>query len=274
MPRKKVESSGGGAETGAGKPTLQGVSRALRVLELLARSPMRATDAAAELEMSWATLYRTLSQLEADGFIERDSANVYRTGPRTWLLGSTYLIGHRLLDLGVPQVKQASQEIGGAVFQLVERVGGTAVVLYSQEASSGEVITRTTYGYHFPLHSGSKGLVLLAYADPAFIDDYLAGDLAPLTPATLTDPDEVRARLDEIRTRGVAITVGDVQSFTGSVSAPVFDLNDAVSACVCAVVPRSQVEDEHRRTALVEMVQGVAQSISLGLGWQPVRHRS
>jgi DNA-binding IclR family transcriptional regulator len=273
MPRKKLDGTNGGTDTKASKPTLQGVSRALRVLELLARSPMRATDAAAELEMSWATLYRTLSQLEEDGFIERDAANVYRTGPRTWLLGSTYLVGHRLLDLGVPQVKQASKEVGGAVFQLVERVGGTAVVLYSQEASSGEVITRTTYGYHFPLHSGSKGLVLLAYAPPAFVDDYLAGELPALTPATLTDPEAVRARLEEIRAAGVGITVGDVQSFTGSVSAPVFDGNDTASACVCAVVPRSQVEDEQRRVALVEMVQSVAQSISLGLGWQPVRSR-
>ena len=161
----------------------------------------------------------------------------------------------------------------GAVFQLVERVGGTAVVLYSQEASTGEVITRTTYGYHFPLHSGSKGLVLLAYADSAFIDEYLHGELTALTSATMTDPDDVRSRLDEIRKAGVAITVGDVQSFTGSVAAPVFDSKDEVSACVCAVVPRSQIEDEQRRAALIDMVQRVAQSISLGLGWQPVRRR-
>lgn len=269
MPPKKPAANG----SKAAKPTLQGVSRALRVLELLARSPMRASDAAAELEMSWATLYRTLSQLEDDGFIMRDAANVYRTGPRTWLLGSTYLVGHRLLDLGVPLLKQASTEVGGVVFQLVERVGGTAVVLYSQEASTGEVITRTTYGYHFPLHSGSKGLVLLAHADPAFIDAYLETELQALTPATMTDPAAVRARLEDIRANGVAITVGDVQSFTGSVAAPVFDAQDDVSAAVCAVVPRSQIEDEQRQSQLTEVVRRVAQSISLGLGWQPVRRR-
>lgn len=269
MPRKKAASEDAGSKSG--QPTLQGVSRALRVLEIIARSPMRASDAASELGMSWATLYRTLSQLEEDGFIMRDAANVYRTGPRTWLLGSTYLVGHRLLDLGVPLLKQASAEIGGVVFQLVERVGDTAVVLYSQEGATGEVITRTTYGYHFPLHSGSKGLVLLAYADPEFIDEYLSGELASLTPSTMTDPNEVRARLEQIRAAGFAHTVGDVQSFTGSVAAPVFDANDEVSAAVCIVAPRSQIEDEARRSQLAEMVQRVAQSIALGLGWQPVR---
>jgi DNA-binding IclR family transcriptional regulator len=272
MPRKKANGETAGAAK-SGQPTLQGVSRALRVLELLARSPMRASDAAAELEMSWATLYRTLSQLEEDGFIMRDAANVYRTGPRTWLLGSTYLVGHRLLDLGVPLLKEASTEIGGAVFQLVERVGGTAVVLYSQEGASGAVITRTTYGYHFPLHSGSKGLVLLAYAPPEFVEEYLAGELVALTPSTMTDPDEVRARIEQIRAAGFAHTIGDVQSFTGSVAAPVFDSSDEVSAAVCIVAPRSEIEDETRRQQLVDTVQRVAQSISLGLGWQPVRRR-
>jgi DNA-binding IclR family transcriptional regulator len=156
---------------------------------------------------------------------------------------------------------------------LVERVGGTAVVLYSQEASSGELITRTTYGYHFPLHSGSKGLVLLAYADPEFIDEYLGAELQALTPATMTDPAAVRARLEDIRTAGVSVTVRDVQSFTGSVAVPVFDANDEVSAAVCAVVPASQIDDEPRRAQLTEVVQRIAQSISLGLGWQPVRRR-
>ena len=268
-PKRAAEKNAAGA-----KPTLQGVSRALRVLELLARTPMRATDAASALDMSWATLYRVLVQLETDEFIERDAAGVYRVGPRTWLLGSTYLVGNRLLDLAVPLVKQASAELGGAVFQLVERVGATAVVLYSQEAAGGEVITRTTYGYHFPLHSGSKGLLLLAYAPPEFIEEYLAGELNPLTPDTMTDPDQIRDRLAEIRFEDVAVTVGDVQSFTGSVAAPVRDATDQVVAAICAVVPRSQIEDDSRRTLVVESVRRVAQSASLSLGWKPGGRRS
>ena len=270
MPPKKAADAGG---DGA-KPTLQGVSRALRVLELLARSPMRATDAAHELSMSWATLYRTLAQLETDGFIERDSANVYRIGPRTWLLGSTYLVGHRLLDLAVPLLKQASGELGEAVLQLVERTGTTAVVLYSQEAASGEVITRTTYGYHFPLHSGSKGLLLLAFAPDDFTDEYLSSELTALTSTTMTDPAEVRERLVEIRKHGYAVTVGDVQSFTGSVAAPVFDAKGDVTAAICAVVPRSHIDGAKKQAHLLDVVRRVAQTASLGLGWQPMRRRS
>jgi DNA-binding IclR family transcriptional regulator len=224
--------------------------------------------------MSWATLNRVLTQLEEDEFLERDKAGVYRIGRRTWLLGSTYLVGHRLLELAVPFVKQVAAEVPNAVFQVVERSESTAVVLYSQEAASGEMITRTTYGHHFPLHTGSKGLVLLAYASEEFIKAYLGTDLVAMTPQSVVDPDEIRAKLEEIRRVGNAVTVGDVQSFTGSVAAPVYDETGGVVAAICAVAPRARLDGGERQAELVDAVMRVAQAVSLGMGWQPMRSRS
>jgi len=256
------------------KPRLQGVSRALRVMELIARRPMRASEAAEALGMSWATLHRTLSQLVEDEFLERDANGVFRIGRRTWLLGSTYLVGHRLLDLAMPLLTRASQDAPYAVFQLVERSEGMSVVLYSHEAQSGEIITRTTYGYHFPLHTGSKGHVLLAYAPEEFIENYLSGELVSLTPSTVTDPDRLREILATVRRQGYARTVGDVQTFTGSVAAPVFDAGGQVVAAVCAVVSRTHMDEGPREAALVDTVLRLAQALSLGLGWQPMRNAS
>jgi DNA-binding IclR family transcriptional regulator len=267
-------SSGAGASSSASraKPKLQGVSRALRVMELLARRPMRASEAAEALGMSWATLHRTLTQLEEDEFLERDANGVFRIGKRTWLLGSTYLVGHRLLDLAMPMLSRASQEAPFAVFQLVERSEGMAVVLYSHEAQSGEIITRTTYGYHFPLHTGSKGHVLLAYAPEEFIEEYLSGNLVSLTPSSVTDPDRLREILAQVRRQGFARTVGDVQTFTGSVSAPVFDASGQVVAAVCAVVSRTHLDEGPHEAAVVDTVLRLTQALSLGLGWQPMRN--
>lgn len=253
------------------KPTLQGVSRALRVLELLARTPMRASDAAEALGLSWATLHRVLTQLEDEEFLERDKAGVYRIGRRTWLLGSTYLVGHRLLELAVPLVKQAATQVPHVVFQVVERSESTAVVLYSQESTQGEVITRTTYGYHFPLHTGSKGLVLLAYASAEFIDSYLAGDLVALTPQSVVHPDQIRRHLTDIRRKGYAVTAGDVQPFTGSVAAPVYDAEGQVVATISAVAPRSMLDGGEAQAEMLDAVMRVAQGASLGLGWTPMR---
>jgi DNA-binding IclR family transcriptional regulator len=252
------------------KATLQGVMRALRVLELLAERPMRATDAAEALQMSWATLHRTLSQLESSEFITRDSAGVFRMGRRTWLLGSTYLVGHPLLELAIPLFGSAAEETPSGVYQLAERSGNLVVTLYVRDALSGETITRTTYGHHFPMHCGSKGLVLLASLPPAEIDKYLAGPLARLTPETDTDPESIRAKLETIRQQGYSRTVGDVQSFTGSLAAPVHNSVGEVVACVCLVMARTQFDEGPAEAVALQSVQRVARTISLGTGWQPM----
>lgn len=252
-------------------PTLQGVSRALRVLDEVAKRPMRTSDLAEALGISWATLHRTLAQLETDGFIRRDESGLFHVGRKTWLLGSTYLLGHKLLEMAIPLLSRGSSEVPSAVLQLVERSDGTSVVLYSREATSGEIITRTTYGYHFPLHCGSKGHVLLAYSPKEYVDEYLAGPLMSLTAATITDPAELRKVLAKVRDDGYSVTVSDVQSFTGSVSAPVFDAAGEVQACVCAVVQRSVLAGD-RRELVIDLVLRLAQALSLGMGWQPLAY--
>lgn len=266
--KKRAARSGESAEA---SPTLQGVSRALRVLDVVAQRPLRTSELSEELGISWATLQRTLTQLEADGFIKRDDRGLFHMGRKTWLLGSTYLVGHRLMELAVPLLTRESSNVPTSVLQLVERSGDTTVVLFSREAASKDVITRTTYGYHFPLHCGSKGWIFLAYAEPQTLDEYLSKPLISLTPATITDPAALRERLAEVRTQGYAVTVGDVQSFTGSVAAPVFDSEGQVEACVCAVTQRTSLAGD-RQDQIVETVQRIAQTLSLGLGWQPLRH--
>lgn len=247
---------------------MKGVRRALEVLEYLAEHPGRAIDAAAGLGVSWATLHRTLTQLERGGFLQRDpDTNRYSIGPRMWFIGTAYLANHPVLEVAQPYLEAAAEGQNYTV-QLVERSGRLAVTLYSHH-TSGEIITKATYGYHFPLHCGSKGQVLLAYADRAFIDDYLHGDLESLTPETITDPKALRRLLGKIRETGYALTEGDVQPFTGSVSAPVFDRSQAVVGAICFIARRTAFRDEANVEQMVETLLRTAQTISIGLGWRP-----
>jgi len=255
-------------QDGPGDQTaLKGVRRALQVLEHVAIHPGRATDLADALDLSWATLHRTLSQLEKGGFLQRDrESNRYSIGPRMWFIGATYIANHRVLELAKPYLAKALKSPGITV-QLVERSGFQAVALYSSH--SDEEITKATYGYHFPLHTGSKGQVLLAYAEPGFIDEYLEQDLERLTPFTVTNAEELRSKLEGIREQGYAVTVADVQPFTGSVAAPVFDHKGTLVACVCFVSKKSNIENASKRDELIEALLTTVQSISLALGWRP-----
>ena len=251
-----------------GVPALKGVRRALEVLEHLAIHQGRATDIAEALGVSWTTLHRTLSQLEQDGFLARDpDTNRYGIGPRMWFIGTSYLANHPVVEVAQPYLETRVEGIDFTV-QLVERSGRLSVVLYSRH-TTGEVITKATYGYHFPLHCASKGQVLLAHATAEFIDDYLDGDLEKLTPDTETDPKTLRDILRTTRELGFARTVGDVQRFTGSLAAPVFDRSGEVIASVCFICVRSVFRDEMRESLLREELLRTSNSISFGMGWRP-----
>tara|TARA_B100000700_G_C15055146_1_gene862374 strand:+ start:4344 stop:5156 length:813 start_codon:yes stop_codon:yes gene_type:complete len=249
-------------------PPLKGVNRALEVLELVASKPGRATDIANELGISWATLHRTLSQLEQGGFLERDSdSGRYNIGTKAWQIGTKYLANHRVLELAQPYLDSAAGK-GSLTVQLVQRSGRIALTLYSRNIS-GEIITKATYGYHFPLHCGSKGQVLLAYSPREFIESYLDGPLESLTSESVVNPEKIRKIIEDIKSNGYAFTEGDVQPFSGSISAPVFDHQGSLVAAVCIITRRSAFKDQARKEEITEIVLQTTQSISIALGWRP-----
>ena len=247
------------------KTQLKSLNRALHVLEYIAEYSGRAIDISDGLKISWATLHRTLQQLEQDGFLSKDpETNQYRVGPRAWFIGSTYLAIHPVLEPARPYLDRASINSSITV-QLVERSKNQATVLYNSHSESS--VTRAAVGYHFPLHAGSKGQVLLAYAPDLFIKNYISGDLAKLTKSTEIDAEILLNRLNKIRSDGYACTIGDVQVFSGTIAAPIFNRDNNVVACVCFVTKKSILQNTTKLDTLVEQLIETTQNISLSLGW-------
>lgn len=250
---------------------LKGITRALDVLAEIAKTPSRAAEIAERMGVAWATMHRTLSQLEKGGFITREPhSNRYVIGQKSWMIGSAYIASHPIHNKALPYLSDAVTR-SRAIVQFVERVEHSAIALFTQSATH-DLLPMTALGHAIPLHAGSKGQVLLAFASAEFIDDYLSRPLARLTPKTVTDPIALRDRLAEIRNDGHAFTEGDVQAFTRSVAAPVFGGSGEVLACVTFIEMRSDAETGNRRDKQIELVCQVASAISSTLDWRPDRH--
>ena len=177
------------------------------------------------------------------------------------------MANHRVLRAALPYLHKAEQ-ISGIAVQLAERVGRQAVAIYSAQPYATN-IAKAQYGYHFPLHCGSKGRVLLAFAGPEFVKQYLHRPLEKLTDATLTDPDELRRELERIRQSGYSITVADVQPFTGSMAAPIRDASGTVVASLCFIARKTLIQNVQRRDKLLEHLLHAAHLASMDLGWRP-----
>src|SRR6202030_1282261 len=223
-----------------GVEDLRGMARALAIIEHLAVRPGRVVDVTHDLRLPWATVHRIITQLTKADFLRRDpEPKRYEIGPALWFAGATYMANHRVLRAAMPYLHKAEQ-IEGIAVQLAERVRDQAVAIYSAQPYATD-IAKAQYGYHFPLHCGSKGRVLLAYEESEFVEDYLRRPLEKLTELTVIDPAELRRELQNIRQNGYPVTVADVQPFTGSVAAPIRDASDRVVACICFIARKTLI---------------------------------
>ena len=230
---------------------LQGLGRAMAILEELADRPMRAKELVEALGIKWTTAYRTLAFLCDNGFLHRDEATgIYYIGSRLYSIGSSYLASLPIIQAARPYLKAAVDGTGTAG-QLVQRDRYRSVALLALEAPT-ENIAKTAIGFHFPLHCGSKGHVLLAFEDPTFVGEYLLRPLEALTSHTIVDPELLRERLAEVRKRGYAVTRRDVQLHTGSVAAPVQDSSDRVVASLSLITNCADLDE--REAKLVDAV--------------------
>jgi DNA-binding IclR family transcriptional regulator len=247
------------------------LGRAIHVLEALAQQPMRPIELCRYLGLPWASVHRLITQLTAQRYVDKgQDSGRYRIGQACWLIGSTYTVNHPVLEIARPSLELLSSNIDGAV-QLSERAGRVALTLLSVHNSEHEIVPKTTYGYHIPLHCSSKGQVLLAFADNEFIDRYLAQPLEQLTTETITDPGMLRVLLHRIRGDRYAHTEGGVLPFSGSVAVPVYQRDGRVVASISATMLRSALADEKAVEATVEQLHNASSSVSTGLGWQPGR---
>src|SRR4051794_26905092 len=245
---------------------LQGVGRALDILECVADGAMTATGVVEALGIKWATAHRTLRYLAERGYLERDPhTGVYTIGPRVYSIGGAYVAGLPLVHLARAHLPAAVEETG-ATAQLVKRDGGQSVVLSAYEPPTSGV-PQTSVGFNFPLNCSSKGHVLLAWEPPEHLERFLAGPLPALTPETITDPDVLAAALAHVRERGYAVTSRDTRPFSASVAAPIRGADDTVVAAVCLIVPAAELPQ--RRSRLIETAVRRADAISLMLGWRP-----
>jgi len=125
-----------------------------------------------------------------------------------------------------------------------------------------EVHTRSRVARRLPLHATGPGKVLLAFAaDPAMVDEVVAGGLPRMARNTITDPDQLRRALDKICATGYCLSSEEMTDGASSVAAPVRGATGAVIAAISVVVPSGQRD----LLTLVPAVRIAAAGISRGM---------
>ena len=130
-----------------------------------------------------------------------------RLGPRIESL-ATGLVGTRsVVAIARPYLAELATTIGETAGLSVPE--GNTMRYVEQVDSDHPVGVRDWTGARIAMHAVSSGLAVLALWPHARIDAYLAAPLERFTDRTMTDPTELRARLQRIQQEGHAWTSGE-----------------------------------------------------------------
>ena len=245
---------------------VQSVDRALRIMKLLSvRGRLGVTEVAGELGVHKSNAHRMLATLAGHGMVEQDpETEKYRLG-----LGVVGLASAVTADIDVVRDSRAasqglSRETGETVL-LTTLVDGELVILH-QASSRSSVFGVDWSGWRMPLHCTPGGKVMLAHLPEFERNTLLAGPLERFTANTIVDPEELRAQLGEVRARGYAYTVEELETGLNGVAAPVRRPGGQTAAAIGVYGPAFRLPADSLNE-LGETTRRAAGEISQRLGY-------
>jgi DNA-binding IclR family transcriptional regulator len=120
-------------------------------------------------------------------------------------------------------------------------------------------------GDHLPAHCVAAGKAILAHADAATVDAFLARSLPRLTPTTITDRAAFLRDLRATKQRGYGLNVGEWMEDVTGVSAPVFTHSGTVQGAIGVAGPISRLNARNMHR-IGRLVRRYADRVSHKLG--------
>lgn len=182
------------------------VGRALKILEMVAQSRdgLGISELSRRLDISKGTVFGLCKQLETGGALTRNpDSKSYGLGPLVATLARRGFAQASLRDAAGPEMTRLCGRLDESVFLGVMGRGEVMVVEARQPPERIRISAGP--GTRLPLLAGALGKVFLAGQPPTVADEILAKGLPRHTSKTVTDPQEYRLQLEQVRRQGYAV---------------------------------------------------------------------
>jgi IclR family transcriptional regulator, acetate operon repressor len=216
----------------------QSIDRAAQVLVhvLETADPPTIGGLSTRLELPKSTTSRLVGALERQGLIQRDGGGGHLVPGAVLQRYARRETGDaELVDLAADALDRLAQASGETVNVGVPSLG--AVELLDQRDSRHLLGSTNWVGRRVPAHGSALGKVFYAFGALPLP----GGPLEPLAPRTSAEPDALG--LDEVRARGYATAVEELEPGLWAVAAPVRDGTGAVVASLSVSGPTVRLPD-------------------------------
>jgi DNA-binding IclR family transcriptional regulator len=247
-----------------GEPGRSVLSKSFAILKALrsAETSLTRAQLARRTGLPMTTVLRLATELRQHGALEMTDDGTYRIGPWLWELGTLTVHRAALRELAIPFMEDLYETTHENV-QLAVLEGYDALyVEVIRGPRSVPIVSRV--GGRLPLHATGVGKALLAFTPPDFVEEVIGRGLQRLTSFTITDPDELRRDLGEVRRLGYAVTREEMTLQTVSVGAPIRGPEDEVVGAISLVVDA--------RGADISRLAPPVRTVALGLSRRVAEH--
>lgn len=223
----------------------------------------RVSELAEELDLAKSTIHRHLSTLKERGYVVKEG-DEYHPGLRFLDIGQHARQRKDAYVMAKPKVKKIAEETGERAQFMVEE-NGRAVYVHIVRGENA-VRTDPGIGNGIPLHSTSAGKAILAYLPEWQVQDLIEGGyLTEETPETITDSEELRQDLAEIRERGYSLNEQENLNGLRAVGVPIKGANGTIIGALSVSGPTHRLKGDFFRNELPNLLLGISNELELNI---------
>jgi DNA-binding IclR family transcriptional regulator len=251
--------------------TNQSSDKLLNLLEILSEQtePLRLQDIARLCKMNASTTLRFLTALQHRCYVaqEAETTRYYLTF-KLCALAQNLTTFFDIRKAALPYLRNVAQVFAESCHLAVE---DNMAVVYIEVVNANKTLMSTQYiGNMAPLHCTGVGKTFLTNYSLAELEHYIAAKKLPAyTEHTLTDPEELKAELDRIRSVGYALDNQECEIGARCVAAPIRDYAGKIKAGISVSGPAVRMTDAHIFAHLPSLLEA-AERISARMGWRHI----
>ncbi|MCM3761337.1 IclR family transcriptional regulator [Alkalihalobacillus oceani] len=251
------------------KDTSSSVDRTLRLIEIISHSPngVSLAEITEMTKIPKSTVFRLLEKLLNYGYVDLDrDTERYVPGLKAIDIGVSALLNTNIVDASIPYLRDLSEKTGETSFLGVHSEG-EIVYLYKAEGTQA-ILTPSQLGSRRPVHCTGLGKAIFSGYSNEFILKVLNEQgMKQYTKKTLVTPESYLSEIEEVRRKGFAADLEELEIGLGCFAMPVYNFTAKVVGAICVSGPVERVLSNESK--LISLLRESAQQVSKRLGFVP-----
>jgi DNA-binding IclR family transcriptional regulator len=228
-------------------PLVQSVERVVSILKSFSASEpeLGVGEISRRVGIPKSTVFRLLATLEEGKLISQNpDTGLYRLGIDLLVLANNAMISTDLQRVARPLLRHLVSDLNETVtLTVLDRQDVVNLELF---VSSERMIMRVGWvGRRMPVHATSSGKAIIAFKTEEEQKSILPSELEGFTPQTVTNHSQLKADLLQVREKGYAIALEELEPGLNALAVPIRNHEGEVIACVSVSGPSHRFTEEY-----------------------------